>query len=65
MKSAVATSACVSFRRYTPASSLVVNPTRTSGFPGTGKLSNNFDSPTGLSFAAQPQVFAKLVRVGF
>ena len=48
-----------------PASSLVSNPTSRSGSFFFGSLARSSPSPTGLTFAAHPHVFAKLVRVCF
>jgi hypothetical protein len=65
MKSAVVINAVSLFNRYTPASSLVSNPTIKFGSRCTGNPDRSASSPTGLNFAAQPQVFDKLVSVGF
>jgi|FLOH01.1.fsa_nt_gi hypothetical protein len=63
MISAVCTKAVPASRRYTPASSPVSNPTNRFGSVVLGKPSSNLESPTGLTFAAQPQVLARLVSV--
>jgi hypothetical protein len=43
----------------------VSKPTITLGSSILGRDASSSASPTGLSFAAQPQVLAKLVRVDF
>ena len=48
-----------------PASSLVSNPTSKFGSFFFGSLARSSPSPTGLTFAAHPHVFARLVRVCF
>jgi len=42
----------------------VSKPTSTFLSIFSGKEASSFFNPTGLNFAAQPQVFAKLVSVG-
>ena len=63
IKSAVVIIAISSVIRYTPASSFDPNPTRRFGSLFTGRDASNSFSPTGLIFAAQPQVLARLVNV--
>src|SRR5208337_1758329 len=53
-KSTVCTSANPSPSRYTPASSLVLNPTSTFGSVGSGRRRSIASSVPGLSLAAQP-----------
>ena len=65
MMSAVTTSAISSLRRYTPASSLVSKPTSRFGSALVGRAASSLSSPTGLTFAAHPQVLANPVSVFF
>ncbi|NQU65859.1 MAG: hypothetical protein HQ517_16485 [SAR324 cluster bacterium] len=50
---------------YIAASSLVLKPTSRLGSLFLGSESSSFDSPTGLTFAAQPQVLERLNKVFF
>src|SRR5262249_2229623 len=61
-KSTVCTSPNPSPSRYTPASSLVLNPTSTFGSDGNGKRRKIESSVPGLSFAAQPAPLTIAVR---
>jgi len=65
MKSAVVTTAISSVSRYTPASSLVSNPTSRFGSSIRGRSARSLPSPTGSILAAQPQVLERPVRVAF
>src|SRR6266481_1114890 len=60
-KSTVCTSAISGLSRYTPASSLVSNPTSTFGSVGRGKRRKTESSNPGLSFAAQPAALTMAV----
>jgi hypothetical protein len=60
-KSTVCTSASSSLIRYTPASSLVLNPTSTFGSVGSGRRRSIESSVPGLSLAAQPDALTMAV----
>src|SRR5215510_13109884 len=62
-KSTVCTSAVFSSSRYTPASSLVSNPTSTFGSVCRGSRRNTESSVPGLSLAAQPAALAIVVNL--
>src|SRR5947207_10382732 len=62
-KSTVCTSAVFSSSRYTPASSLVSNPTSTLGSVCRGNCRKTESSVPGLSFAAQPAALAIVVNL--
>src|SRR5712691_6908940 len=61
-KSTVCTRARLSVSLYTPASSLVSNPTSTFSFGTRGKLASTWSKTFGLSLDAQPAAFTCAVN---